>query len=470
MIWQYRDPLTKLVYHPVFDQLDCERDQAMALTLEERDRHAIAETNKIRFFPCAVVRGEGSYLFTEDGRRILDLSGAWGAAALGYAHPAVVEAVRRAAGDMATVSNLSTVNAEAVGLAEELLALVPGSGDRRVWFGHCGSDANDALARAITAATGRSRFVSFIGGTHGGLSGSLALSGYSAQQLNSVPSSRPGQIHVPYPDPYRPPFAGDVGRQVLDYFAYLLDTIAPPSQVAGVFLEPIMCDAGDIVPPPGFLKGLSELCRRHGILLICDEVKVGLGRTGFLHSFDVEGIEPDLVSFGKSLGGGLPISAVVGPAEILNHKLGLTVTTLSGNPVCAAAGRAVLRTIRKDGLMENAAARGGQLMDGLKRMSNRHPLIGDVRGRGLVLGVDLVEDRSTRAPATKACAKVAFRASELGAALFYVGHRSNILELTPPLTLSEAEAEEGLSILDQALTDVEAGRVSDAAIAAYAGW
>jgi 4-aminobutyrate aminotransferase len=326
------------------------------------------------------------------------------------------------------------------------------------------------LARAITAATGKSRFVSFIGGTHGGLTGSLALSGYSSQQLNSVPSSRPGQIYVPYPDPYRPPFAGNVSQQVLDYFSYLLETIAPPAQVAGVFLEPIMCDAGDIVPPPGFLKGLSELCRSRGILLICDEVKVGLGRTGFMNAFDAEGIVPDIVSMGKAIGGGLPLSAVIGPAEILDHRLGLTVTTLSGNPVAAAAGRAVVKTIQSDKLIENAAVRGRQLADGLRRMSNKHPLIGDVRGRGLDIGVDLVEDRSSRAPAKRACAKVVYRASELGAALFYVGHHSNVLELTPPLILSEAEAEEGLNIIDQALEDVEAGRVSDAAIASYAGW
>ncbi len=442
----------------------------MTPTLEERERKVIAETNKIRFFPFTVIRGEGSYLIAEDGRRILDLTGTWGAATLGYGHPAVVEAVTQAVKDMASASNVSTTNAQAVTLAEELLALVPGAGERRVWLGHCGSDANDALARAITAATGRSRFVSFIGGTHGGLTGSLALSGYSAQQLNSVPSSRPGQIYVPYPDPYRPPFAGDVGWQVLDYFGYLLDTIAPPAQVAGVFLEVIMCDAGDIVPPPGFLRGLSELCRRHGILLICDEVKVGLGRTGFLHSFEVEGVVPDVVSFGKAIGGGLPLSAVVGPADILNHKLGLTVTTMAGNPVSAAAGRAVLKTIVAERLPDNAAARGRQLMDGLTRMSNKHPLVGDVRGRGLIIGIDLVEDRRTRTAATKACAKVVYRAADLGAAVFYVGRHSNVIELTPPITLSEPEAELGLQILDQALEDVENGRVPDAAIAAYAGW
>lgn len=442
----------------------------MAASLEERERRVIAEIQKIRFFPLAVVGGEGSYLIDERGQRILDLSGTWGAATLGYNHPAVSDAVARAMGSLASASNVSSTNEQAVALAEELLALVPGDADRRVWFGHCGSDANEAIVRAITAATGRTRFVSFIGGTHGGLSASLGVSGYNALQLNTVSSAHPGQIYLPYPDPYRPPFPGDVGQAVLDYFEYLLATIAPPAQVAGVFLEALMCDGGDVVPPPGFLKGLAELCRRHGILLICDEVKVGTGRTGQFHAFEVEGVVPDVISYGKALGGGLPLSAAIGPAEIMNDPRGLTITTTAGNPVSTAAGRAVLRTIAADDLMANAAARGGELLEGLRQLANKHPLIGEVRGRGLVIGVDLVEDRQSRQPAGRACAKVAYRARELGAAVFYVGQHSNVLELTPPITLSAAEVQEGLQILDRALEDVAADRVPDAALAGYAGW
>ena len=180
-------------------------------TLEERERKVIAEIQKIRFFPLSVVGGEGCYLIDERGQRILDFSGTWGAATLGYNHPAVGKAVAEAMGSLASASNVSSTNAQAVALAEELLALVPAQADRRVWFGHCGSDANEAIVRAITAATGRTRFVSFIGGTHGGLSSSLAVSGYNALQLNTVSSAHPGQIYLPYPDPYRPPFPGDVG-------------------------------------------------------------------------------------------------------------------------------------------------------------------------------------------------------------------------------------------------------------------
>ena len=417
-----------------------------------------------------MVGGEGTYLIDERGQRILDLSGTWGAATLGYNHPAVRDAVAEAMTSLASASSVSSTNEPAVALAEDLLALVPGDADRRVWLGHCGSDANEAIVRAITAATGRRRFVSFIGGTHGGLSASLAVSGYNALQLNTVSSAHPGQIYLPYPDPYRPPFPGDVGQAVLDYFEYLLATIAPPSQVAGVFLEALMCDGGDVVPPPGFLKGLAEICQRHGILLICDEVKVGMGRTGQFHAFEVEGIVPDVISYGKALGGGLPLSAAIGPIEIMNDPRGLTVTTTAGNPVSAAAGRAVLRTIRAENLMANAAARGAELLEGLRQLANRHPVIGEVRGRGLVIGVELVQDRQSRQPAGRACAKVAYRTRELGAVVFYVGQHSNVLELTPPITLSAAEVQQGLQILDQALDDVAAGRVDDAALSGYAGW
>lgn len=442
----------------------------MSMSLSERENKVIAGIQKVRFFPLPVVGGDGSYLILEDGRRVLDMSATWGAATLGYNHPGVTEAVCRAVDGMAGVSSICSTSEPSVCLAEELLDLVPGGEGRRVWFGHCGSEANDAMTRAVPAATGRGRFVSFIGGTHGGFTGGISVSGYDALLLNTASTARSGQIYLPYPDPYRPPFPGDVGQQVLDYFEYLLRTMAPPEQIAGVIIEGVMCDGGDVVPPPGFLAGLSELCKRHGILLIFDEVKVGLGRTGAFHSFDAEGVVPDLISYGKALGGGLPLGALVGPADIMDNPRGLTITTTQGNPVAASAGRAVLRAISEGRLWENAEARGNQLIEGLRQLANKHPLIGDVRGRGLVIGVDLVTDRASKEPAASQCAKTVFRAQELGAVFFYVGGGSNVIELTPPITLSETEAEEGLQILDQALDDVEQGRVSDAAVAEYAGW
>ena len=421
----------------------------------------------MRFFPLAVVGGSGSYLIEEGGRRLLDLSATWGAASLGYSHPAVIEAATAALADMAAASILSSSNEPAVALAEDLLALTPGTGERRVWLGHSGSDANDAMVRAIPMATGRPKILSFIGAYHGGTSGSASISGHS---VHAHSPAHAGLVQIPYPDPYRPQMAGDIAESVLGYLDYLFDTVAPPESIGAVFIEPIQSDGGMIVPPEGFLAALVERCRRHGILVVSDEVKVGLGRPGQMHCFEAEGFVPDIVVYGKGLGGGLPLSAALGPTEVMNIATALAIETTAGNPVSASVGRAVLGVIEDQGLPAQAAKRGDQLMEGLRQLANKHPLIGDVRGRGLAIGVELVRDRETREAADTEAAALVYRAFELGLVLFYVGLRSNVLEMTPPLTLSEAEAGEALDILDRAFDDVENGRVDAAAVAAFAGW
>jgi 4-aminobutyrate aminotransferase len=434
-------------------------------SLQERDAGAIANIGRLRFSPLAVIGGSGSRVIDADGRSLLDLSASWGAASLGYAHPAVVEAVSRAASHMAGASLLSYPNDEAVTLAEELLALTPGSGERRVWFGHSGSDANDCVLRAVQAATGRPRVISFIGSYHGNLSGSMSVSGHTAM-THTLP--RAGLVLLPYPDHYRGEFSADDVLKLLDYqFA----TTCPPAQVAAVFLEPLMSDGGLIVPPPGFLAALQARCRRHGIQVIVDEVKVGLGRSGTLHCFAQEGLEPDIVVLGKGLGGGLPLSAVIGPRHIMDHAPAFALQTTAGNPVCAAAGRAVLRTLAAESLVEQAATLGAAFVQQLRALRETQPLIGDVRGRGLAVGVELVTDRATREPVPRVTtAKVVLRAYQLGAVFFYVGLRGNVLEFTPPLTVSAGELSDGVAILDQALSDVMRGRVADAEVAPYMMW
>ena len=435
------------------------------LTLGERDDAAIAGIQKLRFNPLAVRGGHGSYLTADDGRAILDLSASATAASLGYGHPAVIEAVTEAMADMAGASLLMYPNEPAAALAEALLETMPGDAERRVWYGHSGSDANDAASRVLEAATGRHRFISFIGSYHGGVAGSMSISGHTAM-THTLP--RPGLVLLPYPDPYRPRFSAD---DVLDMLDYQFETTCPPEQVAAVFIEPIMSDGGLIVPPAGFLKALEERCRRHGILTVLDEVKVGLGRSGALHAFSHEGLEPDMVVLGKGLGGGLPLSALIGPASIMDHCPAFAIQTTGGNPVCTAAGHAVLRTVLDDDLPSRAEHVGGALADGLRRLAERHEMIGDVRGRGLAVGVDLVDDRESRTPVpATTTAKVIVRAYELGASFIYVGLEANVLEITPPLTLSDAECEEGLAIIDQSLGDVAAGLVPDEAVQAYMNW
>ena len=434
-------------------------------TLGERDATAIAGIQKLRFNPLAARGGRGSYLTADDGRAILDLSASATAASLGYGHPAVIEAVNKAMADMAGASLLMYPNEPAAALAEALLETMPGDAERRVWYGHSGSDANDAAARVLEAATGRPRFISFIGSYHGGVAGSMSISGHTAM-THTLP--RPGLLLLPYPDPYRPRFSPEA---VLDMLDYQFETTCPPEQVAAVFIEPIMSDGGLIVPPAGFLKALEERCRRHGILTVLDEVKVGLGRSGALHAFSHEGMEPDMVVLGKGLGGGLPLSALIGPAAIMDHRPAFAIQTTGGNPVCTAAGLAVLRTVLDEDLPRRAAQVGTALMEGLRQLAERHEMIGDVRGRGLAIGVDLVTDRESRAPVpATTTAKVIVRAYELGASFIYVGLAANVLEITPPLVLSDAECEEGLAIIDKALGDVAAGLVPDEAVQAYMNW
>jgi 4-aminobutyrate aminotransferase len=434
-------------------------------SLLERDAAVIADIGRLRFSPLGLVGGCGNRLIEEGGRKLLDLSASFGAASLGYGHAAVTRAVTAASANMAGASLLAFPNENAVALAEELLRLTPGRGERRVWFGHSGSDANDCALRVVTAATGRSRVISFIGSYHGNLAGSMSVSGHTAM-THTLP--RAGLVLLPYPDPYRPIFsAGDVLRMLDFQFA----TTCPPEQVAAVFIEPLMSDGGLIVPPPGFLAAIEERCRRHGIQVIVDEVKVGLARSGRLHCFEHEGLEPDLVVFGKGLGGGLPLSAVIGPRAIMDHAPAFALQTTAGNPVATAAGRAVLKTIADEGLAERVDGIGRHLADGLRALSTRQPMIGNVRGRGLAVGVDLVSDRGSCEPVPMTTtAKVIFRAYELGAVFFYVGLRGNVLELTPPLTLSKAEAEEGIDIIDRAMIDVGRGLVSDADVAPYMMW
>ncbi len=433
--------------------------------LYERDARALSTMAHLRFFPLAVVGGEGSHLVGDDGRRLLDLSASWGAASLGHAHPAVREAVDRALANQAGASHLSSANLPAVELAERLLALVPERARGRVWLGHSGSDANETVARAVVAATGRPRILAFRGAYHGGTVGSMAVSGHPAQ--DRVPKA-PGLVLLPYPDVYRD--GADAGDKALRHLKSVLEAEVPPAEVAALFLEPIQSDGGMLVPPDGFFREVEALCRRHGILLVCDEVKVGLGRSGRLHAFEHLGIEPDVVVFGKGLGGGLPVSAAVGPEPLMNHAAAFSFQTLHGNPVSAAAALAVLDTIHGEDLAANAARVGRLLRDLLQDLADRHPLIGDVRGRGLAIGVELVEDRAGKTPARRQTAKVVYRAFELGLVIYYVGVGSNVLEMTPSLRLGEGEARTAVAILDHALADVEAGRVPDEAVAAFAGW
>jgi len=418
------------------------------MTLYHRDERVLSKLQKLRFFPLAVTGGEGSYLIAEDGRRLLDFSASWGAVSLGHGHPAIRAAVNRALTNQAGASTLSAANEPAVKLAEALLERMPGGSERRVWLGHSGSDANETVARAVVAATGRPRIISFAGAYHGGTAGSMAISAHGVQKH----AERAAGLHViPYPDPYRPYGDDPTGGRIVAELETAFQGECPPNEVAALFIEPILSDGGLIVPPKGFMKRLTDLCRSHGILIVSDEVKVGMGRSGRFNCIEHEDVTPDIFVLGKGLGGGLPLSAVIGPASIMDYAASFSMQTLHGNAVCAAAGLAVLETIESEGLTENAGHIGATLQDGLRGLAQRHPMMGDVRGRGLFLGVELVRDRETLEPAREEAEAVVEAMKQRGVLLSTDGPLHNVIKIKPPMTFSQADAERLVATLDQVL-------------------
>lgn len=437
--------------------------------LVARDSAVIADAQKIRFFPFAPVAADGACVIDADGRRLLDFTAGWAVANTGYRNRRVREAILAEVERGGFAGVVSAVIEPAVVLAERLLSLASLRRPSKVWFGHSGSDANEALARLVRRATGRSRIITFDGAYHGSTDGSAALSGHTAQARWAASGQA---ARLPFPDAYRAP-GGDASAEeasVLDLLERRLASDWPASETAALLVEPIQADGGILAPSPAFLLGLERICRHHGILLAVDEVKVGLGRTGDWFGWQASGIEPDLVVLGKSLGAGLPLSAIVGPKEVLDVEPAMALFTTAGNPISCAAALGGLDALEHDGLVTNAALVGAALAAMLREMANDRALVGDVRGRGLVLGVELVRDPGAKEAADHETAKVCFRAAQLGLAVYYVGMRSNVLEITPPLCLTVAEAKEGVEILGRAIDDVAEGRVPDEVLATFKGW
>lgn len=430
-----------------------------SVPLSVRDERVIAANQKLRFFPLSIVSGQGAEIVDDTGRHFLDLSAAWGANSLGHAHPRVVAAVRAAAESGGSASVLSAMHPAAVDLGAALLAAVPApdAAPRRVLFGHSGSDVNSAAIAAVRAASGRAGVLAFRGGYHGGFGAAQAVSGVFVEA--GLPAD-PASALLPFP----------ATAAALPEVWAALDVALAERPVGAIIVEAIQSDGGLVVPPAGFLRELADRAHRAGALLIVDEVKVGLGRTGLLHAFAHDGVVPDLVTFGKALGGGLPLAAVVGPAAVLDAAPASALLTTAGNAISTAAGLAVLRTIIDDRLPEAAAERERELRALLRDAAAAAPEIAEVRGRGLSLGIELRADPAEPSAAADDLftRRVIFRMWELGVVNYLV--RGNVIEWTPPLTLSAAEALRGVETLHTAVTEVRAGAVPIETVAPYLGW
>jgi 4-aminobutyrate aminotransferase len=422
----------------------------------ERDEAAIAETMKIRFFPFVLDTQEGSTVTGVDGDECIDFSTAWAVGNTGHRHPTVVNRVRQQMEKATVNSALSVPHPPLIELAERLIERVPGEFDAKVWFGHSGSEAGDLIWKLLTNADAGDSIVNFHGSYHGQTAGAAAVSGHSATGSGSADET----ITCDFPGVNPEIHADEALAGVERAFA--------ENDVAGLITEPLQSDAGIYDPPPGFLSELERRCRENDAYFVVDETKAGLGRTGTFFAFERDDVTPDAVMIGKPLGSGLPISAVVGRAELLDSMPAGHLMTTAGNPLSAAAGLGTLEAIEADDLVARADTMGSTLGGLLADRLGDHDCVAEIRGRGMMRGVELRDPEG--GPASDVAAKTVFRARELGVLVFYVGLDSNVLEITPPLTISADELERGVKRLEAAISDVREGAVDEGAIAPYRGW
>ncbi len=414
-----------------------------------------ASTSYPKEYPLVIARGEGAMVEDVDGNRYLDFMAGIAVAATGHGHPRVVRAIQEAAARFLHVCGSDFYYESFAALCERLAALAPGPSPKRVFLTNSGTEAVEAAIKLVRHATGRPALIAFTGAFHGRTMGGLSLTASKAVQRAGFAPFLPEVYHVPYGDRYRCLFCRHEPACTLacvssiedDLFAKRLD----PRSVAAIFVEPIQGEGGYIVPPSGYLKALRELCDRHGILLVCDEVQSGIGRTGRMFACEYEGIEPDVLLAAKGLGSGMPIGAMIAREAVMTWPRGAHGSTFGGNPVCCAAALATLDVVEHE-LLPRVPRLGERLLAGARRLQEKYAAIGDVRGRGLMVGIEFVKDRATREPAPELPRRLVERA--FGRGLLLLGAGRSALRLAPPLVVDEDDVDTALAIIDDCLRDL----------------
>ena len=422
-----------------------------ARALVERDSRVVSPSYP-RDYPFVMSHGRGAEVWDVDGNRFLDFAAGIAVCSTGHCHPHVVASIKEAAERFLHISSDYWHEGQ-VRLAERVAGIAPFGEPAMSFFCQSGTESVEAALKLARHVTGRPRFLGFLGGFHGRTMGSLAFTSSKYTQQKGFFPTMPGVTLVPYPNPYRPLFAGeDQGRAVLDYVENVLFAGAvPAAEVAAVLVEPIQGEGGYIVPPPSFLPGLRALCDRHGILLIADEVQSGIGRTGKMFACEHWGIAPDVVTLAKGLGSGLPIGMVVAKKRVMERwTKGAHGNTFGGNPICCAAALATLDLV-EGGYVKNADDVGRYFRRRLRELMERHPVIGEVRGKGMMIGMELVKDRASKAPAKELCDAVVTRAFHNGLLLLSCG--TSTVRFMPPLLATRELADEAVALVDASLSE-----------------
>jgi 4-aminobutyrate aminotransferase len=397
-------------------------------------------------------RGEGALVFDVDGNRFLDCNAGIAVVAAGHCHPKVVEAIRRQAARLIHMSGTDFYYENLVELAERLAKLAPGDGPRRVYFGNSGTEAIEAAMKMARYHTGRSRFIAFLGGFHGRTLGALSLTASKAVQRRGFGPLLPGVTHVPYAYCYRCAYGKREDTCAVECVRFIEDevlrTIVPPEEVAAIVLEPVQGEGGYVVPPRKFFDELSRVAAAHGIPLILDEVQSGMGRTGKMWAGDHFGLAPDIVAVAKGIASGMPLSATVARADLMAWPPGAHASTFGGNPVSVAAALETIELLEQE-LVDNAARVGARMIARMRDWPRRFPHVGEVRGLGLMIGIEIVRDQQTRERAPELRDRLVRTAFERG--LLVLGAGPNSVRLSPPLVITAEQADFVVETLEECL-------------------
>ncbi|MBB5328971.1 acetyl ornithine aminotransferase family protein [Tunturiibacter gelidoferens] len=409
-----------------------------------------------RSYPMVAKSGRGVRVTDVDGNEFLDFAAGIAVNSTGHCHPEVVKAIQDQAAELIHMSGTDFYYENMTILAERLSAIAPMPGPHKFYYGNSGAEAVECAMKLARYHTGRQNIISFFGAFHGRTMGALSLTGSKPQQKRRFAPLVPGVHHIRYPYAYRgcpdgtpeeqEAFALECARYIEDR---LFKTILPPEEVAAIILEPIQGEGGYVVAPTNFLQEIRRICDRHGILLIADEVQSGAARTGKWWAIEHSGVHPDIVCIAKGIASGMPLGICMSKAEIMSWVPGSHASTFGGNPICIAAALATLDILEREGL-QNAATIGEKMLSRLRPLVAKHPTVGDVRGRGLMIGIELVKDKQSRTPVGPMRDKVVDLAFERG--LLILGCGETTIRLCPPLIVNEHEANVALDILEECIT------------------
>ena len=426
-----------------------------AKAIIDRDQKVISPSYP-RDYPFVMDRGKGTQVWDVDGNRFLDFAAGIAVTSTGHSHPKVVKAIQDQAEKFIHISS-DYYHEKWVALGEKLNSIAPFEEDAVSFMTNSGTESVEAAIKLARFYTGRSQFIGFLGGFHGRTMGSLSFTASKPRYRQGFYPFMNGVTHVPFANPYRPVLQSRpgeyYGETVVRYIEeQILDRVLPPQDVAGILVETIQGEGGYVIPASGFYPALRELCDKYQILMIVDEVQSGMGRTGKWWAIEQFGIEPDIVCVGKGIASGVPLGAIISRKSLMTWTKGTHGNTFGGNPIACAAALATIDLIENE-FLSNATEVGEYALDALNEIKNRHRSIGDVRGIGLMIGVEFVKDRETREPDGELRDHIIHLAYNRG--LLLLGCGKSTIRIAPPLNVSRSEIDEGLKIFDEAISLAE---------------